>query len=78
MTQISAESRPRVVDTAYWLGDVVFLRFDREGDVGIITTVMFFPGGHSYQVSWPSGNTTTHYDIELTDEFVLRFPEAQA
>lgn len=60
----------REIQTAYWIGDIVFLRSRSERLTGMVTGISVHPGNVTYRVGWGSGVETWHYDIELSECFV--------
>jgi hypothetical protein len=64
----------RMIRTAYWLGDVVYLRVRTDRIPGLIAGIVIRPGTLIYIVCWGnSGAETWHYEIELTAEYVPDF-----
>jgi hypothetical protein len=57
------------METAYWVGDVVYHRCAKEEKPGIVTSVSFLPAGVIYRCSFAAGDSS-HYEIELAREFV--------
>jgi len=49
------------------IGNIVFLKTDKEQRARMITGIMQRPGGYIYYLSL-SDNETTHYDIEFTSD----------
>ena len=59
--------------TRYTFGSEVFLKLREERRPGIVNQIALNPGNATYQVSWPDGTTSSHYDFELTAEYVQSF-----
>lgn len=58
--------KPRTICPTYWIGDVVFLKVDEEGEVGMITRVSIAVNdSYLYMVSWADARESLHFDIEL-------------
>lgn len=55
------------IDTAFWLGDVVYRRVDRDNDPGIVTGVHIRPAGVLYSVQFPNEGEDSFYEITLSD-----------
>lgn len=71
---MDATPQPRKLRTAYWIGDIVYLRVRGERVRGMVTTVNVYSNGHSYGVTWGSdAQEVSHQEMELTNEFVLDF-----
>jgi hypothetical protein len=51
------------------LGEIVYLIVRRENVPGMICTCTVYPGGVSYSVTWADNDSSTHYEMELTDTF---------
>ena len=61
----------RTIETLYWHGDIVYLRVDDCCRRGMVTRVTFSPGATPlYLVTWPGGGETSHYEVELSSEYV--------
>ena len=64
----------RKIRSAFWLGDIVYLRVRDERVRGMVTTVLVYSSGQSYGVTWgDSVEEVTHQEMELTAEFVPDF-----
>lgn len=62
------------IESAFEIGDVVFLRMRQDHVGGIITRLMVFGAGEvSYSVSWGNGQDSWHYAMELSTEYVPNF-----
>lgn len=49
------------------LGESVFHQTGPD-HYGIVTGILFRPGGHSYYVTWDDLGERSHYEFELTDK----------
>lgn len=58
---------------AFQLGQIVYLLCRAEKLKGMVARYTVFPGGVVYHVTWGNGNESSHYAIELTDEYVSDF-----
>lgn len=61
------------IETAYWVGDIVYMRVNQEQKPGMVTGISIRPNGFCYMVTWRGGGETYHYECELTAEFVPTF-----
>ncbi len=63
-----------VLDVAYNLGDIVFLRTRDERSPGMVTRFSVTRNGVTYGICWgKTGTETWHFDYELTSEFLPSF-----
>lgn len=58
----------RTVESAFWIGDIVYRKMDTEGEEIMITEVHFTPGGVTYSCSVGGGYDSTFYEMELSKE----------
>lgn len=50
---------------SFSLGQIVYLKIDTE-EKGMVTGILFRPGGYSYAVTWASSlEESFHYEMEL-------------
>jgi hypothetical protein len=54
-----------VIETKFWLGDIVYCKVDTDGEPGMIVGVLQVPGGIKYDVAFPSHKDNV-WEIELT------------
>jgi hypothetical protein len=52
------------------LGDIVYHRMNDDKNKGMITAINFRMTGVLYEVTWGSNNSSWHYQMELTDEYL--------
>lgn len=63
------QPEPRVVQLAFLVGQVVYLKVAECPVAGMVTNVDICPHGATYHVTWGDTRVSTpHYDIELTTE----------
>lgn len=55
------------------LGDVVYMRIAKQKYAGMVTGYHVRPTGTLYAVTWEGCEESSHYDIELTAEFIPDF-----
>jgi hypothetical protein len=55
------------MNTKYNIGDIVFLKTDKEQEARIITGILIRPNGYVFYLS-KSDLETTHYEIEFTSD----------
>jgi hypothetical protein len=59
------------------LGSTVYPKHANERTALIITAVTFSPaGGYIYACSWPTGETSSHYECELVSDWTGYLPES--
>ncbi len=65
----------RTIESAYWIGDVVYLRVADEPLRGMITQVMFAGDNSqaSYNVYWGDKSSTWNFGMELTTEYIPEY-----
>lgn len=67
--------RPKLPDTDFWFGDVVFLRVNPSREPGIVTGIKFRPGGQCvYDVSFADGESD-HFACELSTVWIPSIDE---
>jgi hypothetical protein len=68
-----------LVRAAYTFGTVVYLRVREKPVPGMVTAIVLRPGSVSYVVTWgDSGDDATHYDFELSTEFIPDYARPNA
>ncbi len=50
------------------LGDIVYLKIDKDNEAGMITAIRISPSSYSYYVTWTDKEEAHHYGMELTTE----------
>lgn len=68
---------PRYRHAVYWIGDIVYQRICEEPTKGIVTGVIVRVTGLVYLITWASGCESSHYDFELSTEFVPDYPQQE-
>lgn len=70
----------RKIDTAFWIGDVVYLRSRDDAMRGIVCGLQAFGSASvpciSYQLCWGNGTNTWHYDLELSTQYIPDWSQA--
>lgn len=62
------------IETAYWHGDIVYLRVSKERKAGMVTRLsMTANGSVTYGVTWDGGADAWHFACELTGEYIPDF-----
>jgi hypothetical protein len=57
----------------YQIGDVIYLRVRDDALRGMITSITLTPGCPIYFIKWGDGSSSTHYEIEITTEYIPDF-----
>jgi ribosomal protein L21E len=70
--------KTRTIYVKFDLGDIVYLKITPEQYKGMVTGISVRPTGNCYSVTWEDGHESTHYDLELTTEFIPDYSRKNA
>lgn len=58
---------PHAYEADFFIGQTVFCRLDEDPTPGLVTGIVFRPGGPTYYVTWPDKLERMHYALELSE-----------
>jgi hypothetical protein len=65
-----ASTPAKRVSFTHSIGDIVYHRLAAEREPGLVTGLFVRPGCCGYNVTWPDCVERTHYEMELTTEYL--------